>query len=80
MLQKTWPFGTRLNATVEEKRVHAKYGAIIILTDERGEGHILADVDNVCVPSIGESVIMEFTNGGPTGGYWRIVGKQQVQP
>jgi D-glycero-D-manno-heptose 1,7-bisphosphate phosphatase len=73
---KTWPYGTRRKAKVG--RVFRKLNGAssdndaVTLVDEFGEGHMIVGHPEIEVAP-NEDVILEFTKGGPTGGYWKII-------
>ncbi len=71
MLQRTWEYGSRLNAEVMNVRRD-----IITVLDEHGEGHILVGDYHAFKPAKGDKVTLRFCKGGPTGGFWKIVAKQ----
>lgn len=76
MNTRTWPFGTRRRGKVlrrEDATYKGKPVVVLVLQDDRGEGHILID----CVPpespvQAGHVGTLVFTKGGPTGGHWRL--------
>jgi hypothetical protein len=80
MLTRTWPYGTELNGIVAsvERRMTLKAAGrkpttlVAVVTDD-GEGHILVGADNAIEPAVHMRVVIQFTKGGPLGGYWRIV-------
>jgi hypothetical protein len=70
MNKRTWPYGTRKTGKVVDMGVLKT--AIVIIAGDDGEGYILTGVlPDVCFR--GQQVTIEFTEGGPTGGYWKIV-------
>ena len=79
METKTWPYGTTRRAKVEMVRFHPRELAVEasdgqLLVDELGEMHIC--VGEQCADftaSEGDLGTLTFTQGGPTGGYWRFV-------
>lgn len=76
MNARTWTYGTRLKATVEMVKKSALSPlcpAVTMLTDELGEGHVIVAVAHALEPVRGAEVVMEFTKGGASGGFWRIV-------
>lgn len=73
MLQRTWEYGTTKEATVINVS-----GNAVVLSDEDGEAHVLIGVDHQITPQEGEGVCIEFCEGGPTGGYWKIT--KRIEP
>lgn len=75
MTARTWPYGTRLKAEV----IYVG-GLVVMAKDENEEVHTIVTVGmemrHRFKPTEGDKVIMEFTQGCPTCGYWRIVEKQ----
>lgn len=69
---KTWAYGTRRRATILSVS-HGTCSDCVVLKDEQNEGHILAN--QIYDPNLknGDEVTLEFTQGGPMGGYWRII-------
>ena len=76
MNKRTWTYGEQRRGTVgdvQSKRFGdgpAQY--IVTIIDDQNEGHIL--VGDSCVYdgiAFGDKVILTFTKGGPTGGFWK---------
>ena len=68
MKTKTWEYGTRKNAEVLDVFTNT-----VVLLDEENEGHILTGTEHDVDVKIGDTAVMEFTQGGPIGGYWKII-------
>jgi hypothetical protein len=74
----THPYGTTRKATVKFSfaSTSTTHGpgprSVQLATDELGEGHIL--VAGACDPTAkdGDTGTLTFTQGGPTGGYWKF--------
>jgi len=73
MIKRTWPYGTKLKAKII--RLSPKNKSVS-LVDEHREGHIIIGADHEIRPSLGDKVIICFTEGGPNGGYWKMIGFQ----
>lgn len=75
MTPRTWKYGTRLTAKVLDviPGTDPLRPKMTTLTAE-GEAHVIVHVTHAIEPVRGNIVTMEFTQGGPTGGHWRIVG------
>lgn len=76
MLQKVVPYGTKMTGKVEGVDAlncppHAPNSVIVIGDDN--EGYVMVRVTHAIVPRKGQRVEMQFCNGGPTGGYWKIM-------
>lgn len=71
---RTWAYGARLNANILNIVPPTKaLPLVVILESEDGEGHMLVgDYHDVDLEA-GMSVVMEFTQGGQTGGFWKII-------
>lgn len=65
---RNWPYGTQRRAKVVETRPWLE---ALVLVDEVGEGHIIRPVS--CAYDVGDTGTLTFTEGGPTGGYWRFM-------
>jgi len=65
---RLWRLGTELTATVIDVS-----GSMVVLVDQYAEAHIIAGVKHEVTPRKGDSVTMRFCDGGPMGGYWKIV-------
>jgi hypothetical protein len=74
MNTRTWPYGTLKKGWIVEILHKVRFTAILIEGDD-GEGYCLFQAPGSEVPDTtkSHSVVMEFTEGGPTGGYWKIV-------
>lgn len=71
MITVTWPYGTTRRGRV----IHsfASIGARGMLVEcERGEGHVLLGDAGDISAGIGDYGTLTFTEGGPTGGYWKF--------
>lgn len=77
VMQRTWPYGTKRRARVLERST-AKVGGqtvrVMVLEElDRKEAHVL--VGNECCDAganRGDEGTLTFTQGGPTGGYWKF--------
>lgn len=80
MIRRTWPYGTRLDGRVADARMVGGHSLVIVAARPQGAtcdeafamiggGH---DVD-VRSLRVGDQATIEFTEGGPLGGYWRVV-------
>jgi len=80
MKTRTWQFGTRINGVVQEV-IESKDALCprmtLVLGD--GEGFVIMGVTHEVMPMKRQPATIEFTKGGPTGGYWRIV-KPEEKP
>jgi hypothetical protein len=71
----TWPYGS-LKTVVVEQIVPFKGTNILICTEcdtREKAGHVIAGGDHAIDPTVRMKAVMEFTRGGPTGGYWRLI-------
>lgn len=66
MIKRTWPYGTKKR--VEVIHVEPK---VLGLVDQQREGYLLALHGLDPLPVKGDQGIITFTQGGPTGGYWK---------
>lgn len=64
---KTWPYGSTRGAKVLGVSVTAQ-----VVMDESGEGHILCLGAHDPEAVAGDQGKLTFTEGGPTGGYWKF--------
>lgn len=72
MTPRTWPYGTTLEFTVDDVN-HRGSLVIVIGKDENGEGHcMITEWDDMKDVRVSDVCRIVFTEGGPTGGYWRI--------
>ena len=76
MLSRTWPYGTEKTGTVKIVDcggwLYMPKWVVTVIGDD-GEGYILTGTQHRIVPKENSRVVMRFTEGGPTGGYWEIV-------
>lgn len=77
MIEKTWPYGTKRRATVLKSNwrpegLDPRAPAGQLLRDELNEGHLCVGeaADQSAQP--GDTGTLTFTEGGPTGGYWKF--------
>jgi hypothetical protein len=73
MQTKTWPYGTVKQVKVVERR-SAKFKGqavevVLCVEPASNEGFVL--MDRGVLAQVGEEGFITFTNGGPTGGYWK---------
>ncbi len=66
MITRIWPYGTVLKGKVIDFMKGYQF-----IKDEHGEGHILIKGAGCDEAKVGDDVILTFTQGGPTGGYWK---------
>lgn len=79
MITSTYPYGTTRRATVLKTSwrpagLNPRAPSGQLLMDEVGEGHIC--VGDTCADptaKVGDKGTLTFTQGGPTGGYWKFV-------
>ena len=71
---KTWPYNTRLPGVVVDvipgDRGLCPYA---VVCESHGDGFIMTGVEHDIEPRKGEQVVMQFMEGGPAGGYWKII-------
>jgi len=67
MITKTWPYGTTLRCVVVDC---AKQFQCVV--DERNEGHVLVGDAQDPTAKPGDTGTLTFTEGGPTGGFWKF--------
>jgi len=67
MTTKTWPYGT-------QRRGEILYvdGYFLAVKDDCKEGHILGWTGHDKNLKVGDRGLLTFTQGGPTGGFWRF--------
>lgn len=71
MKTRTWPYGTtRFAKVIETGR------QFTMLEDDKGEGHVLINGAQDDTAEVGDTGILTFTKGGPTGGYWKFTRDQ----
>lgn len=66
---RTWPYGTKLKATMHNKHTTNSGKFVLILVDEHDEAHALLQAEDTDLQP-GERCVLTFCEGGPTGGYW----------
>lgn len=66
-LLRTWPYGTTRKGKVVETSANAQ-----LVIDENGLGHILVGGAGDATGKVGDTGVLRFTKGGPTGGYWKF--------
>jgi hypothetical protein len=71
---RTWPYGTQKRVTILE--VDARHNMTICVSDDQ-EGFVLLGGDHAIAPMIGAMVVIQFCQGGPMGGYWKIVRRSE---
>lgn len=80
LARRTWPYGTRLDGRVADARTVGGHSLVIVAARPDGAPHDEAfamiggghDVD-VRSLRVGDHATIEFKEGGPLGGYWRVV-------
>ena len=70
MIVRTWQYGTRKTGVVCTWH-QTKRDSVVLVTGDDGEGYIL--IGERTPVDAHQRVVIEFTRGGPTGGYWKIV-------
>lgn len=69
---RTWPYGARRGFHVDEVRA-IKGGIAIVGIDSGGEGHVIYCAPQDCIGvAAGNRGWITFTEGGPTGGWWKF--------
>ena len=69
MTTRTWPYGTVLEVKVVERVIAGGARALICTEPKSGEGFVLFGDKSDAKP--GDTGTITFTQGGPTGGYWK---------
>src|SRR5262245_54921631 len=75
MLYRTHPFGLEKIVTVD--RIG---GRIVFAVGDDNQGYVLLGGDHAVAPEQGKRYVMQFTQGGPHGGYWRIMREAPFLP
>ncbi len=79
MITRTWKYGHRLAVKILDvfpRPANPRCPGCVVVEDEAGEGHILmGGIVHEIEPKNGMEVEMRFTEGGSTGGFWKIVGE-----
>ena len=76
VIQKTWPYGTKRRGTVQsidyyEQQLRCR--PIQLILDDQNEGHVLVGaVACDTTAKAGYVGTLVFTEGGPTGGFWKF--------
>lgn len=81
MKTKTWKYGTKLSGEVMVvvKGSHPRKPRMAgVFVPSKDEAFIMVGVEHEAEPVHGQTVTIEFKQGGPTGGYWQIVKKTLV--
>jgi hypothetical protein len=74
MLTATHAFGTTRRATVAGANPSSVPARLLqLVKDDQGEYHFLACGAQDETAEVGASGTLTFTEGGPTGGYWKFV-------
>jgi hypothetical protein len=79
MIARTWPYGTRKVVTIIDfARVNDHCYTTCRHIDDPTEATILLDGVQTIValfhrPAIGQRRVIEFREGGPTGGHWALL-------
>ncbi len=68
MQAKTWPYGTTRKGVVEKSG-----NGWQIVVDATREAHVLMRGAQDDSAEVGDRGTLTFTDGGPTGGYWKFV-------
>lgn len=66
LIRRTWPYGTQKNVKV----MHAS--PRMIMCADQTEAYVLMRCGETTLPAVGSRVVIVFTPGGPTGGYWKL--------
>lgn len=75
---RTWPYGTKKTVTVDTIKLGLLSNDFDVICIEQmpngdREGYLLIGCKNLVAVEVGKRYVMEFTKGGPCGGYWRII-------
>ena len=75
MTTRTWPYGTRKTGTVKFIVNRSRVSLLVVEdSDDPKEAYLLLDgPGHFGGLEEGKPVTIEFTFGGPTGGYWEVV-------
>lgn len=63
---RTWPYGT-----TKQVQVLVAHQRVVMLRDKEREGYVLLWPNLETMPTEGDYGVITFTEGGPTGGYWK---------
>jgi hypothetical protein len=74
---KTWPYGTQRYGFVAMNNfrpfgLDPKASTAQLIVDDVGEAHICVGGAGDATAERGDSGVLSFTKGGPTGGYWKF--------
>lgn len=77
METKTWPYGTKRRARVlkanwRPEGLDPRAPAGMLLMDNLDEAHICVGSAADSDAKEGDTGLLTFTQGGPTGGYWQF--------
>lgn len=67
LIKRTWPYGTRYTGKID---VATEKLVIVVVGNE---AFALANHGLFPIPETGWQAVIEFTQGGPMGGHWKIV-------
>ena len=75
MQTRTWPYGTQRQVLVRKWMQTAQTDVLVCedLHAHPREAYILIQARGQLPPSIPAETTIEFTQGGPTGGFWRLI-------
>lgn len=68
---KTWPYGTKRLGTVHIN-ITTREGWVQLVIDDTNEAHVLVGGAGDRQAGQGDTGTLTFTEGGPTGGYWKF--------
>lgn len=70
---RTWPYGTTRSGVVMSNLKTATNGVPVqLVRDDQREGHILTGDAIDSSATVHDKGTLTFTNGGPTGGFWKF--------
>lgn len=77
IVTKTWPYGTTRKAKVLKANwrppgLDPRASAATYLLDDQGEAHVCVGPTGDLSAKEGDHGTLTFTQGGPTGGYWKF--------
>jgi hypothetical protein len=67
MIPKTWPYGTQRTGTLIDIVKGVQF-----VKDDQNEIHVLMTGAGDMDTKVGDKGTLTFTQGGPTGGYWKF--------
>lgn len=74
MRTRTWPYGTQFVGKVAEAEFKPGVNCLLVVVENKPpQGFVIIGGDHAFTPKKDQTVTIEFTKGGPYGGYWRVV-------